>query len=71
MSPAKTKRNPLGSGRNPRVAGELATSMTTLRLTPTERATYEAAATIEGQSLAEWIRAACSDRVKRTKRKAP
>ncbi len=58
MSPEKTKTNPLGSGRNPRIAGEQS-SPTAIRLTPSERERYAEAAAAAGLSLGEWIRAAC------------
>ncbi len=67
MSPAKTKTNPLGAGRNPR-ADKPATHRVTIRLTPAEAKTYEAAAASEGITLAEWFRAAAVARARKAKR---
>lgn len=39
----------------------------TIRLTTSEREAYQAAADRDELSLAEWIRAACQDRLKRKK----
>jgi len=68
MSPEKTKRNPLGSGRHPRVAGEVADERITMRLTASERTAYEAAAVVAGVTLGEWIRDTCNERLKRKRR---
>ncbi len=62
VSPAKTKSNPLGAGRNPR-AGEAATIRIALRLTPKEHAAYLAAAKDAGMSIGEWLRAAAEARL--------
>lgn len=68
MSPEKTKRNPLGSGRHPRVAGEVADERITMRLTASERTAYEAAAVSAGVTLGEWIRDTCNAHLKRKRR---
>ena len=67
MAPAKTKTNPLGSGRNPR-KGE-ASSNVTIRLAPVELDTYRAAAVAADLTLGEWIRAACEAWLKRSTKK--
>lgn len=68
MSPEKTKRNPLGSGRHSRVAGEVADERITLRLTTSERTAYEAAAEAASVTLGEWIRDTCNAHLKRKRR---
>lgn len=68
MSPAKTKSNPLGAGRNPR-AGEPATERVTLRLTEAEHASYTAAAVDAGKPLVAWVRDACEAQLKRKARR--
>lgn len=68
VSPEKTATNPLGAGRNPR-AGKPATVKVTIRLTETEHASYQAAATAEGLSLGEWLRAAAGARLPKPKRR--
>lgn len=58
MSPhPKTDKNPRGAGKSPR-AGE-ASSIHSFRITASERSRFQAAADSAGQSLSEWIRAAC------------
>ncbi len=61
---AKTKER--DKGGRPSRAGE-ATSMVGIRLTTAEREAYQAAADRDELSLAEWIRAACQDRLRRKK----
>ena len=62
---APSKTNPHGAGRNPRL-GERASTLS-LRLTPTERAAYQAAADRDGVTLGEWIRAACDAQLPKRK----
>lgn len=65
MSPhPKTRKNPLGAGRSAR-AGE-PSSLVSVRLTDSERSRYQAAADAAGQTLSEWIRAACEARLTAT-----
>lgn len=66
MSPQKTRRNPLGAGRNPR-AGEPANARITLRLTEAEHASYTAAAQAAGMPLVVWVRDACEARLPKRK----
>lgn len=68
VSPQKTKRNPLGAGRKERVEGARADIKVTVRLTPSEHASYLAAANAAGVSLGEWLRSAAEARLA-TKRK--
>lgn len=62
----RTKSNPRGAGRSPR-AGE-PSAVLALRLTASERARYQVAADAAGQTLSDWIRAACEARLPRRKR---
>lgn len=67
VSPEKSKTNPLGAGRNPR-AGEAATASLTVRLTSTERASYQDAAIAAGMKLGDWVRAACEAQLPKRKK---
>ncbi len=55
---ARTKRNPLGSGRHPR-ADKPADTRVTIRLTADEHKRYSAAADTADQKLGVWMRACC------------
>jgi hypothetical protein len=50
-------------GRPPRAGGPA--SMVSVRLTPAERESYAAAAASESLTLAEWMRVACAEWLKR------
>ncbi|MBV8760072.1 MAG: hypothetical protein JO257_22465 [Deltaproteobacteria bacterium] len=64
MSKSAARKSP--AGRKAR-AGEAGTPIT-VRLTSDERAQYDKAAASEEMSLAEWIRAACTERLTRKRR---
>lgn len=57
------------SKRGPKPRGGVAGIGVSVKFTPDEKETYQAAAEREELSLAEWIREACADRLKRSKRK--
>lgn len=60
----KTKKNPLGAGRNPRAASA-AEHRVTIRITDEERAAFQAAADETEVPLGEWVRRACTAALRR------